>query len=587
MAGPLDNFDTLPAPAPDEDIAARAPSSDNPYAQFKLNPYADFAPAAAHENHYALRDVPGAAARNFGSSLYRQLQNMGEGFLHPIDTLSTMGRLGLSQLAQPGMMTLNAIKPHLSPEYQRKIDDFTSWLNAPGAAMGKDFSDAYGGWDKIKRTLAEDPARVLSDVLMFTPEGGVKTVGAAGKLAAKVPGVGAAGRMAASLPEAAAVSAIGQTSRTGEAVRDMALAGRRSVATGDKSALNNLRGKVPYADIVGDLGDAMETLRKQQQAEYVAGMDPVKRNSARVDTDNIDQALDSANAIGTRTYDLNGVPYTRNLETNANALGIRDKIKDIVEQWKTPNDLPPGVSQADYEAAVHTPWGLDELKQQVGNLRKALSPTENGYRPAYAYATSVYNGLKNEIKRVDPTYASTMEKYATSADYLDEAQKALLGSRKASADASLRKLQSVFRNDANTGYGNRVQLFRDLLDKSGRGDIAGKMAGQAMSSWWPRGIAGAVVNPLTLLGGGALAHLAAGPAGAAVGAALSPMLSPRLMGEAAFAYGRNAERFGAPTRRVLSIGSGYAPAAGRLRDEENDQAPYRRGGGVFRNRRAK
>jgi hypothetical protein len=96
---------------------------------------------------------------------------------------------------------------------------------------------------------------------------------------------------------------------------------------------------------------------------------------------------------------------------------------------------------------------------------------------------------------------------------------------KASADTAMRKLQSLMRNNVNTNFGNRLSLAREL-EKQGGKEILPSLAGQAMNSPMPRGLA------------------KLGQAGAALASLSNPWIvgalpftSPRLMGEALYKIG--------------------------------------------------
>jgi hypothetical protein len=192
---------------------------------------------------------------------------------------------------------------------------------------------------------------------------------------------------------------------------------------------------------------------------------------------------------------------------------------------------------------------LDALKKAIGDIRDA---TEFGSAGRKA-ADTVYNSVKNEIAKQAPTYAKTMKSYSEASDLITEIEKALSLGNKASADTSMRKLQSLMRNNVNTNYGNRLNLASEL-EQQGGANILPAVAGQAMSSAAPRGLQG-----LAATGTGAL-----GIVNPAVLAAL-PFQSPRLVGEAAYGLGRlsstggnaaNAAIAGSPILQQLMLQQG-------------------------------
>jgi hypothetical protein len=103
---------------------------------------------------------------------------------------------------------------------------------------------------------------------------------------------------------------------------------------------------------------------------------------------------------------------------------------------------------------------------------------------------------------------------------------------KASSDTAVRKLQSLLRNNAQTNYGNRLDLAKTLEDQGGV-NLLSSLAGQTMSSAMPRGITGAIQK-----GGALLGAVGSGGASIPLTIATAPFTSPRLMGEALYGMGR-------------------------------------------------
>jgi len=208
------------------------------------------------------------------------------------------------------------------------------------------------------------------------------------------------------------------------------------------------------------------------------------------------------------------------LELKSKAAETVDELKDIVGQWKS---LDP--------TEYHTPEGMDALKQAIGDVRDS---TQFG-TPARRAADQLYNSVKSEIVKQAPGYSKVMKDYSEASATLKEVEKTLSLGERASKDTAIRKLQSLLRNNAQTSYGNRLNLASTLETKGGV-ELIPSIAGQAMNSWTPRGMVGAMEKAG-----------AAGIAGASLGGYLSPMLlaaapltSPRLVGETAYALGRGA-----------------------------------------------
>jgi hypothetical protein len=282
----------------------------------------------------------------------------------------------------------------------------------------------------------------------------------------------------------------------GEAVETAYKSGR----SGGTNFLDNMRGNVPFTDVLDDAKAALTKMRMDRGAQYRQGMVDIASDKTVIDFAPIDNAVASLKSMG--NY--------KGQTINKNAAGAVDEISDLVNQWKglDPNEF-------------HTPEGLDALKQAIGDMRDA---TQFG-TPARKAADTAYNAVKSEITKQAPTYSKVMKDYSEASELLKEVEKALSLGNKASADTSMRKLQSLMRNNVNTNYGNRLDLAKTL--ESSGAEILPAVAGQAMSSWTPRGLAGATATPLAALGAVTNPLLLAG----------LPATSPRLLGEVAYGLG--------------------------------------------------
>ena len=144
-----------------------------------------------------------------------------------------------------------------------------------------------------------------------------------------------------------------------------------------------------------------------------------------------------------------------------------------------------------------------------------------------------------------------MRGYAEASDNINEMRRTLSINDKASTDTTLRKLQSVMRNNVNTNYGQRQVLAEQLAQH--QPNIMPALAGQALNSWEPRGLArmGANVS--------AVGSLMTNP----MALAGLPLASPRLVGEAAYGLGNSARRIREIRDMIDRISRGTARPVGR------------------------
>jgi hypothetical protein len=340
--------------------------------------------------------------------------------------------------------------------------------------------------------------------------GGAVTGGAsAGLVNPEDAGTGAA--IGAALPMAGPVvrgvgnvasKVIGQTTGAGDAALLQAVrAGRAGGQTAETFA-KNMRGGADMTEVLDVAKSNLAEMNAAKQAAYRSDMSALKTDKTVLSFNGIDSSVNDA---------LNKVTFKGQVK-NEGAANYLGKAQAEIENWKKLNP-----------SEFHTPEGLDALKQKVGDILESI-PFEQ--KTARAAVGDVYNGIKNEIKTQAPKYADTMKAYQEASELTKEIERALSLGNRASADTSMRKLQSLMRNNVNTNYGNRLNLAGQL-EMAGGQEIMPALAGQALNSWTPRGMQGVAA---TGLGGFGLANPAT--------LAALPATSPRLMGEAAFAVGK-------------------------------------------------
>ena len=379
--------------------------------------------------------------------------------------------------------------------------------------VGKMYLDRYGSVESVKKVIATDPASFLADVSTVLTGGAMATT--------KAPAISAKLSQAASMVDPLALTArstvagtkalgtgasnvLGMTTGAGkEAVQQAFRAGAEG---GDvaKQFTANLRGQADPMEILNTAKQNLEQLRIDRGNAYRTNIQNIKGDKTVIDFGGIDKALQN---------EFDKVSFKGQIK-NKDAANTLQQAKEIIDEWKK---LDP--------AEYHTPEGIDALKQSVGQILEGVQPRT----VSDTVIKGVYNSIKNEINKQAPTYAKTMKAYTDSTEQIREIERALSLGDKASADTAMRKLQSLMRNNANTNYGQRLSLAKQLEQQGGQ-EIMPALAGQALSEWTPRGIQRATAP----IGGIGLFSVGGAPA-ALTGAAMS---SPRLVGEAAYGTGQ-------------------------------------------------
>jgi hypothetical protein len=294
--------------------------------------------------------------------------------------------------------------------------------------------------------------------------------------------------------------ALGVSTGAGEEAIAQAL---RAGREGNQTFLENMQSKVPITNVLDDARVALSKMQQTLGNEYRSGMIDISKDKSILSFDNIDKAIKDAASV---------VTFKGQVKNQA-GFDKLDEVKTAINNWKK---LDP--------KEFRTPEALDNLKQQIGGI---LEETPIEQKTARKVVGDIYSSIKNEIAKQAPTYEKVMKDYREGSDLIEEIQKTLSINKKATDATALNKLQSLMRNNANTNYGYRMELAKALQQQGGQ-DLMPALAGQALSSFTPRGLAGQGAG----IGAGLTAF--ADPSALAV----LPLTSPRLVGMGAYGVGR-------------------------------------------------
>jgi hypothetical protein len=423
------------------------------------------------------------------------------------------------------------------------------------------YVDKYGSVEGAKKAIATDPASVMADISTVLTGGGA----AATKLAQMAPkarlagGLGQVGQALStagstvdplSLAARGAVAGARGAGKVAENVLGMTTGvGSEPISQAFKAGLEggqrgqqftqNMRGTADMMEVLDIAKQNLNQIRVDRSNTYKANMANIKGDKTVLDFSGIDKAVDEA---------FNKVSFKGQI-TNKDAAAKVVEAQTIIDNWKK---LDP--------AEYHTPEGIDQLKQSVGQILEGLQPRTQ----SDMVIKGVYSSIKNEINKQAPTYAKTMKAYSESTDLIREIERSLSLGDKASADTAMRKLQSLTRNNVNTNYGQRLKLAQELEAQGGQ-QMMPALSGQALAEFTPRGIQRATAP----IGGVGLFSVGGIPA-VLGGAAVS---SPRIVGEATYGAGR-------ATRGLLDVNQrlpdlDYPQMFNLLYQAEQMKEPYR------------
>jgi hypothetical protein len=371
------------------------------------------------------------------------------------------------------------------------------------SAVADALKERYGGWENIKRTAATDPVGMGADAALVAAPltGGKGTVGAVARLPFNVAS------KAALAPVTAARKVLkynaGEMSGLGPTNLSEAFSSGKAGGSAGRSYREHYTGRADPDEPVDLARGGVDQLRKERGASYIANMAATKTADAtdsagnmRITFDPIDEAWNSIKGSGS----------FRGKSKHPQTVKIEKEIDDVLTEWRA----DPG---------AHTAQGFDALKQRINHVAEQYPYNTNERRVAGRLAGSI----KQEIVKQEPSYAHAMKAYEKASSALNELEKSMSLGKKSSYDSALRKLQSVFRNNAYTNYSARAKLA-ELISKRAP-DLMPMLAGQAANTWMPRGLPGKLLSGGA--GMGAAAAAISNPAVLATLVPLAAMASPK------------------------------------------------------------
>jgi len=376
-------------------------------------------------------------------------------------------------------------------------------------AQIKDYASTYGDLENFKRTLRDDPARVLTDLASIASMGG----GAVAKVAGAQSKVGQAGAAIARVadkidPLSYPFKGAGYiANKSGALTRFVAshLSGVPSdltkmaseVATGDNPAARQtfatfLKGG---GDIQGTMDSVKNFLRqrqKQASADYAARVGNI--GSRQIDLSQVrDAAKDYLNTLGQDAISIKQRKVARQI------------IRDIDRRMMSP------------DPADRSLLAMNDYKQRLYDIADSQSGS-NARRQLMGVHARLRDSLGDPALGGDPQFAKIMSDYDRSRDEIASLSRAL-GASGNSPDAK-RMVATAIRNLRSGTQG------KSFLEEAGKYDpnISAAIAGASMSAYSAGGartLADALLASPWFFAG---LH--------PVGAAQLAMSSPRLGGEA-------------------------------------------------------
>jgi len=479
-------------------------------------------------------DVPLEAVKNIPGSAKQFASDMVQPILHPIDTADSILDLAAGG-ASRGIEALFGDQSWLPENEATQTAD----------AVGQFYKDRYGSLEGLKKVIASDPVGVAGDLsAVFTGGGGAAArapgvLGKAAKLASK------AGKYTdplsaltggAKLAGKGARASIESSSGLSKTVIDELVSAGKSGGQIQDTALSNLRGKADPLEINRMAEKGLGNLKKERSKQYVADEDKLlKGNKTSADMAPVRNALQDT---------MDTLAYEGQWLGGPKSQAMANKLINDIYDWDNP--------------ASRNPEGLNALRKKLRNYEVTLGPgVSTDIKQSNRLVKSALDALSEEIDRVTPGYKEMNQNYAERSGQIDELERTMSLTDKASEDTTLRKLLSSGRDNVNTNFNQREMLVRDL-EKAGAPGLMAAIAGQSAQGFTPKGLSRALKSSGGMWGGGGLMTLIASgmipptallalPAMAIGGLASAP----RVVGEAAVKAGAASRRTPAQLKKAL------------------------------------
>lgn len=319
--------------------------------------------------------------QNIPSSAWETAKNMVEPIFHPIETGKSIGKLaaGAAQKVYPG-----------EQEYEANFDAVVDF-----------FKKRYGSIDKLKKTIAEDPVGISTDIAsLFTGAGAaVRGVGAVGKLS-KVSAVGKA------------VQDLGGAMEPLNVARKIAATPLKLVP--DKIPMNWYESAVKFGTTLsGKERDAVTRTALKAENQIMPTAKGMEKLRGMIDDYNseISSMISETTAKGTqlnvgRLYHGLDKIKEQIKRTSDEPLKVENAFAAIKKQWKEAIKVDP----------LRTPTEVQQLKIRIYKELESLyekhkaTPAKSELRKAVARnAREMLEGIMPEIKQLNQKEGSLIE----------------------------------------------------------------------------------------------------------------------------------------------------------------------------------
>ena len=409
-----------------------------------INPYNNDGTISNEEISAAEALVSGA--KNLPKSAYNQVVSIYEAITHPKQTWK--GLKTLSKDIFKNQMAVAIKDIGFDPE-QLKFKEGTILEdigNTPALdAVIDDLKNTYGSYDNLKNAVANDPARVITDIgLLVAPAAkGVEAIGTAVKL----PGV------------AKAAGAVSKGASLTEPITATIAAGKQAVKTASKLTGNVFKSLTPtglYKSAVKmstTLSDAERS--RLSQIALDSGIEPTLKGIDKIDSKIFD--IDSKIADMIDAAELSG---------------SKMPINDLFKEFKDLHDAAMLTSKPQESIRA-----IDRIKRSISDANAAIGKGELTPKEVQKLKQNIYKDLEGYYEKVKNSQASVKAQKAvarSAKEYLETILPEIKQLNK--ADSDLIALRRALERPASR-ISNRDILGLGMASKVGGGAVLGGATG--------------------------------------------------------------------------------------------------------------
>ena len=459
---------------------------------------------------------------------------IGDAIMHPVQTAETAANFGRDQLKMAGQAIAGTGEDIYQGLTGNQVPQFKaggSFGNPNDVTMAQGQTPEQQVASQVGQSIEKHPVQTMMVAAPFISKlsemtglsDALSNIPAVQKLSSTMDAIKAA-------PGEIIKGALGATTGVGKGAIDEALKGAPEFAQG-------MRGDqaTQLQNMVQDAKDAVDSIKEARTGDYLASKSVVGASNAELDP----KILATAVEKNLQRFGIQGNLMSEDLVGSLKGASAEDSYKALGDAMKSPgseldfskSSIAPVSSNAPQMNRINeavqyvqnqitnpennTALGWDRMKQGLDSLIK------NDGSKADSFITSLKNSVKNATVGAVPEYGKMLSGYEDASNQINEIQKALGTGNRTSIDTSIRKMTAAMRT-GNQGNEYRNALLQNLEEVTGK-NLRGRLAGTAMSTYTPRGLAGVAE------GGGVVGVLAHVLSPAFITAL--PFASPRIVGE--------------------------------------------------------